>query len=91
MIHKHLQQCAVDNKKDDGYTSASDAGKYLRQHIPDFNPKTYGYKNLTNLLEDFRNLYAIENIQFPVIKTLLMLAINSATLQTIQNPDLIRI
>ena len=65
MIHKHLQQCAVDNKKDDGYTSASDAGKYLRQHIPDFNPKTYGYKNLTNLLEDFRNLYAIEKHPIP--------------------------
>ena len=65
IIHKHLQQCAIDNKKDDGYTSASDAGKYLRQHILGFTPKTYGYKNLTNLLEDFRNLYAIEKHPIP--------------------------
>ena len=65
IIHKHLQQCAVDNKKDDGYTSASDAGKYLRQHIPDFTPKTYGYKNLTNLLEDFHKLYAIKKHPMP--------------------------
>lgn len=65
IIHKHLQQCAIDNKKDDGYTSASDAGKYLRQHILGFTPKTYRYKNLTNLLEDFRNLYAIEKHPIP--------------------------
>ncbi len=65
IIHKYLQQCAVSNQKDNGYTSASEAGKCLNQNINDFNLKIYGYKKLIDFLEDFHNIYDIRKRPIP--------------------------
>lgn len=48
-LHKHGD--------DDGWLSLNEAGKIIRRLKPDFDPRTYGVTNLTELISEYLNKY----------------------------------
>jgi len=55
----------IDNASDkysdaDGWTNVSSAGQYIKRLRPDFDPRTYGYTKLPQLISSFPKIYEIK-------------------------------
>jgi hypothetical protein len=46
--------------RDDGWSSLSQFGSYLNQVMPDFDPRSFGYKKLSDLVRLNSKLFEIE-------------------------------
>ena len=49
-----------ESSGDDGWSSLSAFGSYLNRVQPDFDPRDYGYKKLSNLVKGRKNIFEIE-------------------------------
>lgn len=49
--------------KEDGWSRLSDFGSYLNQVKPDFDPRSFGYKKLSDLVRENNELFEIEGRQ----------------------------
>lgn len=50
-VQKYIKKCIEENSEDDGYMLVSDLGLLLPKKYPDFDPRNFGNKKLTDLLE----------------------------------------
>lgn len=59
-IHE-LLRIAYDKYQDDyGMVNVSSAGTYIKRVMPDFNPRTYGFTKLPELVEEYPDRYEIK-------------------------------
>ena len=64
-IH-YLLRIAYDKYQDDnGYANMSAAGQYIKRAKPDFDPKTYGYSKLSQLIESYPYRYEVKKFKGP--------------------------
>ncbi len=56
-IHNLLRIACEKFQDDDGFTPLTSAGNYIKRVKPEFNPKTYGYSKLSDLVKAFPELY----------------------------------
>ena len=56
-IHNLLKSACETYQEDDGFASIAPVGNYIKRVMPDFDPKTYGFKRLQDLIKDYPNLY----------------------------------
>ena len=61
-LHKLLCEAYEKNKMADGYVHLGSVGNYLRENIPNFDIKKYGYKKLTDLINAFPEKYDVKRI-----------------------------
>ena len=62
-IH-YLLHIAYDKFQDDnGYANMSSAGQYIKRAKPDFDPKTYGYPKLSQLVEAYPYRYQVKTFK----------------------------
>ena len=59
-IEKMLIQAVEENAKNDGWALLSTIGSYLLRIRPDFLPKNYGFKKLTDLLKSKPNHFILD-------------------------------
>jgi uncharacterized LabA/DUF88 family protein len=58
---KRLFRTAIDSAvQDDGWASLGAVGSFLRQVDPGFDPRTYGHKQLSQLVQAFPNIFEIQ-------------------------------
>lgn len=60
VIHALLRKAFDTYQEDNGYVYASSAGAFIKRAKPDFDSRTYGFANLTQLIEAFPDLYQTE-------------------------------
>jgi uncharacterized protein (TIGR00288 family) len=59
MIHTHLKNAWEQFQNEEGYALLSQAGNYLKRVSPDFDTRTYKYKQLLDLLKDHPKIYKL--------------------------------
>lgn len=59
-IHELLKIAYEKYQDDDGMVNISSAGTYIKRVMPDFNPRTYGFTKLPELLEEYPEKYEIK-------------------------------
>jgi hypothetical protein len=47
--------------REDGWANLGELGFYLRQLDPSFDPRTYGYKQLSQLIRNYKNLFEVHS------------------------------
>lgn len=58
-IHKLLRLAYTTYQGDDEYVELSTVGSYLKRAKPDFDPRSYGYRKLYELIEAFPKRYKL--------------------------------
>ncbi len=62
-IH-YLLRIAYDKyQEDNGYANMSAAGQYIKRAKPDFDPKTYGYSKLSQMIEAYPYRYEVRKFK----------------------------
>lgn len=59
-IHSLLKIAFEKYQDDDGYVNVSSAGTFIKRTKPDFDLRSYGYYKLPDLLEAYKDKYAIK-------------------------------
>ena len=62
-VHKLLRTASKTFQDDDGWVNAATAGNYLKRARPDFDVKAYGYDKLSDLLNDYPDMYETQKLQ----------------------------
>ena len=52
-IKSHVRKCIDENSEEDGYMLMSDLGVLLSKKYPDFDPRNFGKKKLSDLLKEW--------------------------------------
>ena len=61
---KPLTRAWEDHQNDDGWVNVSDAGQLIKRLRPDFDPRTYGARNLTDVINKLGDHFETTNIKF---------------------------
>ncbi len=62
-IKNHIRKCIEENSEEDGYMLMSDLGLLLPKKYPDFDPRNFGKKKLSDLLKEWG--FEIKAVQDP--------------------------
>lgn len=62
-IHNLLRIAYDKFQDDDGYVNMAAAGQYIKRAKPDFDPKTYGFSKLSQLIESYPYRYEVNKIE----------------------------
>ncbi len=62
---KLAAKAVEESSSDDGWAQLGGFGSYLSRVQPDFDPRSYGYKNLSSLVKARQNIFEIEERVLP--------------------------
>lgn len=60
IVHQLLLKAWLHHQNDDGWVNVCSANQYIRRAKPDFDPRSYGFTKLPELLLNFPDLYKVE-------------------------------
>lgn len=71
-LHALIRKAWDTYQDNDGYADLAACASYVKRAKPDFNPKTYGFPKLLQLLEAFPDRYRIQRTKTPTKLPILM-------------------